>query len=107
MKELELKKKDLPQFDLLSQARPILKFGAPIKSVDETPQHNELSVDCGIFVCYIIKRLAEKREIPQTLRPRDVAEFKVHMVRKFLNDDQRTWTEDLWKDNQLANEMEQ
>ncbi|KAG5564896.1 hypothetical protein RHGRI_000933 [Rhododendron griersonianum] len=64
-------------------------------------------VDCGIFVCYIIKRLAEKREIPQTLQPRDVAEFKVHMVRKFLNDDQRTWTEDLWKDNQLANEMEQ
>ncbi|KAG5537073.1 hypothetical protein RHGRI_024499 [Rhododendron griersonianum] len=107
MKELELKKKDLPQFDLLSQARPIFKFGAPIKSVDETPQQNELSVDCGIFVCYIIKRLAEKREIPQTLRPRDVAEFRVHMVHKFLNDDQRTWTEDLWKDHQLANEIEQ
>ncbi|KAI8539210.1 hypothetical protein RHMOL_Rhmol09G0163600 [Rhododendron molle] len=107
MKELKLKKKDLPQFDLLSQAPPIFKFGAPIKSVDETPQQNESSVDCGIFVCYIIKLLTEKREIPQTLWPCDVADFRVHMVCKFLNDDQRTWTEDLWKDNQQANKMEQ
>lgn len=95
------------QFDLLSQAPPIFKFGAPIKSVDETSQQNASSVDCDIFVCYIIKRLAEKREIPRTLRPHDVADFRVHMVLKFLNNDQRTWTEDLWKDNQLANKMEQ
>ncbi|KAH7843175.1 hypothetical protein Vadar_013575 [Vaccinium darrowii] len=48
------------------------------------------SVDCGIIVCYIIEKLAKAEAIPENLSKVEISEFRVSLLRRFLNDGDRS-----------------
>ncbi|KAK9287568.1 hypothetical protein L1049_015989 [Liquidambar formosana] len=58
-----------------------------------SPQQRDDSVDCGIFVCYIMQRIANGLEVPSKFEPREVRSFRRDMVSMFLNDGDRSWKE--------------
>ncbi|KAI8563355.1 hypothetical protein RHMOL_Rhmol03G0105600 [Rhododendron molle] len=105
MKELEATKSNQPQFYLLTPIESIFKDGTQLRTVQQAPQQNVASVDCGPVVCYIMKRIAELEEIPQKLEKEDVLAFKVYLFHKILHDEPRSWMKEKWQDKQLAQDL--
>ncbi|KAG5561876.1 hypothetical protein RHGRI_004797 [Rhododendron griersonianum] len=105
MKELEERRSNQSQFNLLTPIESIFKDGAQLRTVQEAPQQNVASVDYGPIVCYIIKKIAELEEIPQKLEKEDVSAFRVYLIYKILLDEPRSWTKEKWQDQQLAQDL--
>ncbi|KAG5532087.1 hypothetical protein RHGRI_026635 [Rhododendron griersonianum] len=98
-----------PSFELVSTPKPTLfptnTISAPISSIDDAPQQQPGSVDCGIIVCYIIKQLAEQKPVPTYLTVENLKQFRAELIHIFLNDKPRTWSTEEWKSNQLMRGM--
>ncbi|XP_058187583.1 uncharacterized protein LOC131304376 [Rhododendron vialii] len=107
MRKLTLSKP--PSFELIFTPKPTLfptnTLSAPISSIDDAPQQQPGSVDCGIIVCYIIKQLEEQKPVPTYLTVENLKKFRAELVHIFLNDKPRTWSIEEWKSNQLMQEM--
>ncbi|KAG5551868.1 hypothetical protein RHGRI_010092 [Rhododendron griersonianum] len=107
MRKLALTKP--PSFELVSTPKPTLfptnTLSAPISSIDDAPQQQPGSVDCGIIVCYIIKQLAEQKPVPTYLTVENLKKFRAELIHIFLNDKPRTWSTEEWKSNQLMRGM--
>ncbi|XP_058217231.1 uncharacterized protein LOC131328283 [Rhododendron vialii] len=107
MRKLTLSKP--PSFELISTPKPTLfptnTLSAPISSIDDAPQQQPGSVDCGIIVCYIIKQLEEQKPVPTYLTVENLKKFRAELVHIFLNDKPRTWSIEEWKSNQLMQGM--
>ncbi|XP_058217399.1 uncharacterized protein LOC131328475 [Rhododendron vialii] len=107
MRKLTLSKP--PSFELISTPKPALfptnTLSAPISSIDDAPQQQPGSVDCGIIVCYIIKQLEEQKPVPTYLTVENLKKFRAKLVYIFLNDKPRTWSIEEWKSNQLMHGM--
>ncbi|KAG5512946.1 hypothetical protein RHGRI_038636 [Rhododendron griersonianum] len=98
-----------PSFELVSTPKPTLfptnTLSAPISSIDDAPQQQPGSVDCGIIVCYIIKQLAKQKPVPTYLTVENLKKFRAELIHIFLNDKPRTWSTEEWKSNQLMRGM--
>ncbi|KAG5539927.1 hypothetical protein RHGRI_020224 [Rhododendron griersonianum] len=98
-----------PSFELVSTPKPTLfptnTLSAPISSIDDAPQQQPGSVDCGIIVCYIIKQLVEQKPVPTYLTVENLKKFRAELIHIFLNDKPRTWSTEEWKSNQLMRGM--
>ncbi|KAH7849701.1 hypothetical protein Vadar_021713 [Vaccinium darrowii] len=100
-----------PSFRLLKSTSETI-FGAKEKNEvvivsEKTPQQKRGSVDCGIIVCYIIQKLLNAEPIPDNLSEVEINEFRVALVRRFLNDGHRSITLEVWKDRQELEQMQQ
>ncbi|KAH7860433.1 hypothetical protein Vadar_013353 [Vaccinium darrowii] len=100
---------DKPNFRLSSS--PIVfeaqMFNAPIISAEKAPQQLATSVDCGIVVCHIISELASQRQVPISMNQDDVQKFRVHLVSRFFNDGERSWTLKDWQSFQVMKDEQQ
>ncbi|KAF7153279.1 hypothetical protein RHSIM_Rhsim01G0161300 [Rhododendron simsii] len=92
MRKLTLSKP--PSFELISTPKPTLfptnTLSALISSIDDAPQQQPGSVDCGIIMCYIIKQLAEQKPVPTYLTVENLKKFRAELIHMFLNDKPRT-----------------
>ncbi|KAF7133168.1 hypothetical protein RHSIM_Rhsim09G0061900 [Rhododendron simsii] len=107
MRKLTLSKP--PSFELISTPKPTLfpinTLSAPISSIDDAPQQQLGSVDCGLIVCYIIKQLAEQKSVPIYLTVENLKKFRAELIHMLLNDKPRTWSAEEWKSEQLMHGM--
>ncbi|KAH7854887.1 hypothetical protein Vadar_018755 [Vaccinium darrowii] len=110
MQKLNIQKKE-PTFRLLKTTSETI-FGAKEKNEvlivsEKTPQQKRGSVDCGIIVCYIIEKLVNAEPVPENLSEIEINEFKVALLRRFLNDGHRLITPEVWKNRQESEQMQQ
>ncbi|KAG5565763.1 hypothetical protein RHGRI_001621 [Rhododendron griersonianum] len=64
----------------------------PILTVQDCPQQEDSSLDCGVIVCYIIRQYYRNEEIAPILRKAACQKIRSEIVKAFLTGAAHLWS---------------
>ncbi|GMP43217.1 hypothetical protein CsSME_00012666 [Camellia sinensis var. sinensis] len=86
---LERDAQSQPSFKLINSQNTSYDF----EYVNNAPQQESDSLDCGIFVCYIMKQYSKHEPISSKLSTQEIRLLRAELIERFVTEVGRSWTE--------------
>ncbi|CAL5438179.1 unnamed protein product [Camellia sinensis] len=86
---LERDAQSQPSFKLINSQNTSYDF----EYVNNAPQQESDSLDCGLFVCYIMKQYTKHEPISSKLSTQEIRLMRAELIERFVTEVGRSWTE--------------
>ncbi|GMP91290.1 hypothetical protein CsSME_00042052 [Camellia sinensis var. sinensis] len=86
---LERDAQSQPSFKLINSQNTSYDF----EYVNNAPQQESDSLDCGLFVCYIMKQYSKHEPIKSKLSTQEIRLMRAELIERFVTEVGRSWTE--------------
>ncbi|XP_028064235.1 uncharacterized protein LOC114267403 [Camellia sinensis] len=78
-----------PSFKLINSQNTSYNF----EYVNNAPQQESDYLDCGLFVCYIMKQYSKHELISSKLSTQKIRLMRAELIQRFVTEVGRSWTE--------------